>query len=420
MNLFHFFRVQPFVFLFLSIAGFLFLPGMVAAEGRLIVEVLERKDCIHCEEEKEFLSELAARRLDVEVTFYDIDADGKDIFERVVQKERLSKATPITLVGGRIIQGFDDETTTGKYIESLLDASEEMSQMTFAQYLSDTSIKIPQTEKIAGASCKDGTLCKNPNERDPILVRVPIVGTVIDASKYSLPVLAIVLGFIDGFNPCAMWVLITFLVLLSQVGSRKKLLQVAGIFVLAEATMYFLILNVWFSTWDFIGLDRMVTPIVGLVAFGGGLFFLYEWYKSLGTEMACRIVDVERRSKIVARIKSFVSGKLTWLSILGIVGLAFTVNVIEFACSIGIPQAFTKIIEMNNSLAFFEAQSMMVIYVLFYMVDDIVVFGLAAWGFEKIHLVGKYSQWSSLIGGILMLILGYFLMFDSNILSRLN
>ena len=49
-----------------------------------------------------------------------------------------------------------------------------------------------------------------------------------------------------------------------------------------------------------------------------------------------------------------------------------------------------------------------------------VVFGLAIWGFEKMHLTEKYSQWSALIGGVLMLILGYLLMFRPDVISRLG
>ncbi|QQS21152.1 MAG: hypothetical protein IPL87_01305 [Candidatus Moraniibacteriota bacterium] len=246
-----------------------------------------------------------------------------------------------------------------------------------------------------------------------------MIGTTLDASNFSLPVLSMVLGFIDGFNPCAMWVLVTFLLLLAQTKSKKKLVQVAGLFVVAEALMYYLILNVWFTTWDFVGLDRIVTPLVGLVAIGGGIFFLYEWYTSLGTELACRIVDAERRSKIIGKIKSFLTGKFTFVTAMGVIGLALSVNIIEFACSIGIPQAFTKILELND-LGFIQSQSLMALYVLFYMVDDVLVFALALWGFEKIHLTEKYSRWSALVGGILMLFLGFLLLVRPDILSDLR
>ena len=388
------------------------------ADAPLIIEVLDRSDCTHCQEEKAFLSNLRSERNDFSVTFYDIDHEGKELFDLVTEAEKLPKATPVTIVGGTVLQGFDTAETTGRRIEALLDASRGKEQLTFKQYLADEKRRQSSVEQIAGASCADGTVCALPAPK-PYLVTIPFVGKSVDISEFSLPTLSVVLGFVDGFNPCAMWVLVTFLIMLAQTGSRKKLVQVAGLFVVAETVMYYLILNVWFTTWNFIGLDRIVTPIVGIVATCGGLFFLYEWYKSLGTKMACQIVDAENRSKIIRKIKSFITGDFTLLAAIGIIGLAFTVNVIEFACSIGIPQAFTKIIELNH-LGFWQTQLFMAVYIFFYMIDDFLVFGLAIWGFEKIRLTEKYSQWSALIGGVLMLVLGYLLMFRPDIISQLG
>jgi cytochrome c biogenesis protein CcdA len=403
----------------LGIFSATFFGDVAFAEDLHIIEVLERKDCGHCQTERAFLSDMLRRRSDMSVRFFDIDtAEGQDIFKRITAREGLAKATPITIVGGNIVQGFDAPETTGRRFEALLEASRGKKSVTFEQYLSGTADAGSRTERIAGATCEDGGVCPLPSSEKAVF-RLPFTEKMVDVSEYSLPTLAVVLGFIDGFNPCAMWVLVTFLLILSQTKSRKRLLQVAGLFLVAEAVMYYLILNVWFTTWDFVGLDRIVTPIVGMVAVGGGLFFLYEWYTSLGTEMACRIVDAERRSKILQKIKAFVSGEFTWLAALGVIGLAFTVNVIEFACSIGIPQAFTKIIELND-LGWLSTEGLMAIYILFYMFDDMLVFALALWGFEKLHLTEKYSRWSALVGGMLMILLGYLLIVHPEVVSQLK
>ena len=106
-------------------------------------------------------------------------------------------------------------------------------------------------------------------DTNAMYVDLPFVG-IINLKEYSLPILAAVLGFVDGFNPCAMWVLVMFLSILVQSGSRKKMFQIAGIFILAEAIMYFMILNVWYKTWDFVKLDHIVTPIIGLISLAAG------------------------------------------------------------------------------------------------------------------------------------------------------
>lgn len=408
------FFVTTITSVFLGIAVLFGFSGVVhAADDKVLIEVLERNDCAHCQAEKAFLHDLQTKRSDIEVRFYDINQpDGKKLFDAVTKKAELSKSTPVTIIGTSVVQGFDAPENTGKMFEQTIERNRGQSDQGFEAFL---RLEGNGAAQKSGATCEGLGQCA---DTVPLLVTIPFMGTV-DVAAYSLPALATTLGFLDGFNPCAMWVLVTFLIVLVQIGDRRKMWTVAGLFIAAESIMYYAILNVWFRTWDFIGLDRIVTPVIGIVAVGGGLFFLYEWYKSLGTEMACQIIDAEKRSKIVQKIKSFASGPFTLMSAVGIIGLALSVNIIEFACSIGYPQAFTKIIQMND-LGFWTTQFYMALYILFYMVDDFLVFGLALWGFNKIHMTQSYSKWSALIGGICMLFLGYLLIFAPEVLRSLS
>lgn len=376
----------------------------VSADEKVLIEVLGRQDCAHCADEKAFFDELSGARDDFTVRWYDIDRPSdRALFDRVTESEGLSKSTPVTLVGTTIIQGFDAPETTGSRIEALIDANAGNGNYGFEGLLAAGGSD--RIEKTVGGTCDDGNVCVTPGG-DPFFVSVPFLGAV-DVTRYSLPALSSVLGFVDGFNPCAMWVLVTFLLVLVQLGDRRKVWMVAGLFIVAEAVMYYLILNVWFGAWDFVGLDRIVTPIVGLVAVGGGLFFLYEWLYSDGT---CQVTDASKRAKISGQIRKFATEPFTWLTVGGIIALALSVNVIEFACSVGIPQAFTKIVEMNG-LGFLETQGLMALYILFYMVDDIIVFGFALWGAGKLAQTGMYVKWCNLFGGLLMVGLGALLLF---------
>jgi hypothetical protein len=172
--------------------------------------------------------------------------------------------------------------------------------------------------------------------------------------------------------------------------------------------MYYLILNVWFTTWNFIGLDKIVTPIVATIAIGAGIYFMYEYFSVPAG--VCNVTSLKQQQTTKKKIAEIISKPMNWVTALGIIGIAFSVNIIEFACSIGIPQTFTKILEMNN-LSWAREQMMMLIYIFFYMVDDFLVFGIALYSFDKIGLTQKYSKICQLIGGILMIILGLILLF---------
>lgn len=394
----------------LAIGLNLFQLTLAQSTEPIPISVIVREDCVHCKDEKTFLEELQKTRQDIRVILHDINTEeGKKLFNDLTEKENLSKTTPLTLVGNTIIQGFDSAETTGKRIEELANRSLGKNTLTLPAYL-EAGISGTSVETVEDGSCDgEGETCTaNYGLNDTFLTfSVPFFGT-IDSSQYSLPVLASFLGFIDGFNPCAMWVLVTFLIILIEIGDRRLMWRIAGLFIAAEAIMYYLILNVWFTTWDFIGLDRIVTPIVGIIAVSAGLYFLYEGIKSDGT---CKVTNLEQRSKIHKKIKDIALNPFTIGTAIAVIGLALSVNIIEFACSIGIPQTFTKIIELNQ-LSWIQSQSLMFLYILFYMVDDFIVFGIALWGAQHLGLTSKYTKWSHLIGGALMIILGALLIFS--------
>jgi len=395
----------------LTLALFAFTLVFQAVFAATPVNVFVREDCKHCADEEAFFAQLQGSRDDFEVFYHDIgDEDHYQHFLELTVLEEIPKTTPITLVGNTIIQGFGSAGTTGVRIIELLDASAGKETLDFEQFIAAGGSE-GDVETVENGTCaEDSETCEVP-EKSKFLVDVPFVG-VVDIAKYSLPTISVVLGFIDGFNPCAMWVLVTFLIVLLQIGDRRKMFQIAGLFILAEAVMYYLILNVWFTAWDFVGLDKYVTPLVGLVSIGGGIFFLYEGITSDGT---CKVTNMEQRAKIHSKIRNLAAEPLTWLTAAGVLALAFSVNIIEFACSIGIPQAFTKILEINV-LSALKEQGLIAIYIFFYMIDDLIVFAIALAGIEKLGVTHKYSKYSNLLGGVLMLILGGLLIFAPELL----
>lgn len=391
---------------------FISLSNTFAQDSTITVNVFKREDCKHCQEEKAFLEDLDGKRTDIELNFLDInEADNKKLWEQIAELEKISKVTPITTIGFNIIVGFDSAETTGKKIIEIFD-NEKTTNVSIEDFIQKGGSK---NKLDSGATCADDPTIPCDVREEPVYVKIPFIGKVIDVKQFSLPTLSAILGLIDGFNPCAMWVLVTFLFVLIQIGDKKRMWTIAGIFILAETIMYHLILSVWFTTWDFIGLNKIITPLVGLLAVGSGAFFLYEWKTSDGT---CKVTNAEQRKKITSRIQDLAKQKFTLVTFFGIIGLAFSVNIIEFACSIGIPQTFTKILELN-SLNFWQTEMYILIYILFYMFDDFLIFGLALYSFEKIGLTHKYSKISNFIGGILMLILGLILIFKPELLQLL-
>ena len=374
----------------LVIGAVLFIPAAQAdheipetEEETIQFSVFTRDTCGHCQSLEEFLENDFAVE-GVQAKLYHLEEEETyDLFTEFCDENGLVRATPTILIGDKIIQGFTSAETTGEYIVKLV------SEMTESSYFEDYENGVVE-----------GT--------DEVIVHLPLLGS-IDLKDYSLGILAVVLGFVDGFNPCAMWVLIMFITLLLQAGNRRKMFELAGIFVIAETAMYYLILNVWYQTWDFVKLDQIITPIIGVVSIGAGSYFLYEFFTNKDNE--CKVTSVNQKRKISARIKELVDSPLSVGIFFATLGLALSVNIVEFACSIGIPQALTKILDLNE-LTWMFRQVYILIYTFFYMVDDFIVFAIALWSFEYLHLTTKYTRYCLIIGGTIMIILGYFFIFD--------
>ena len=382
------------------------------------IEYFGRKDCKNCANLEKFLKELSTKRDDFEYVEHKIDEskEEKVFFDKTTSKLKLVKGTPIIYIDGHIIQGFNTANTTGKEIENLINSGKTKDKiLTLKEY-----VESGQTGNVSsnGAVCTGDTVCEVPGltkgAENQVLVNIPIINKTVDLTNYSLLTMSIILGTIDGFNPCAMWVLVLFLTALIAVGNKVKMFRVAGLFILAEAVMYFFILNAWIYAWDFVGLDKWVTPLVGIVGIIGGIFFIRNYLKK-GDTLECEVTDFEQRAKISKKIKDIANKPFTLLTALAIIGLALSVNVIEFACSVGIPQTYTKILQINE-VPFWTRQFYTFIYIIGYMIDDIIVFGFALMSVNKLQLTTKYSKWVNLFGGILMIILGLIMLIKPSLL----
>ncbi len=380
-------------------------PTAASAVAPGTVFLFGRDDCGFCKKEKEFLASEGIPYVYLNIL---TDPAAKELYNQVVAKHDMSKVTPVTVIGARAFSGFNGAEITGQEMKVAIAAAKQGTIHTVAEHLA----LAPAQTIVAGEGCDDEG-CVLPEVSYSFTV--PFVG-VVDLKEFSLFSLSLILGTIDGFNPCAMWVLITFLAILAQAGSRRKMILLAGVFIAAEAIMYNLILNVWYKTWDFVALDQIVTPLVGLLALGGGSFFLYRWYKNRDTALVCDISSVDSQMRTINKFKFVATQPVTLATIVAILVIAFSVNVIEFACSIGIPQAYTKILELNM-LSLLERQWYILVYTFGYIIDDLVVFALAIWGYSKLQAHGqKYAQLSLLLGGILMLLLGGLLITNPELL----
>jgi hypothetical protein len=254
--------------------------------------------------------------------------------------------------------------------------------------------------------CLNGNCPSAAGTKPRETITLPLLGT-ITLSNFSLPTLAVVLGLVDGFNPCAMWVLVYLISVVAMLRDRRRIWLIVGSFVLASGILYFLFMTAWLNTFLAIGISRAVTTVVGLVALGGGTLQVREVVRTKGA-IVCEVTDEDSRKKTMARVQQIVSSPLTWGILVAIVGLAFTVNAIEFVCSAAIPAVFTQVLSLAG-LTTVQHYSYILLYVFFFMLDDLVIFGTAAFALTS-SLGDRYAKYSRPVGATILIILGVLLL----------
>ncbi|NCU37573.1 hypothetical protein EOL96_00715 [Candidatus Saccharibacteria bacterium] len=242
-------------------------------------------------------------------------------------------------------------------------------------------------------------------------IELPIFGE-INVAQFSLPLLTIIIALLDGFNPCAMWALLFIITLLIGMNDRRKMWLYGTTFIAVSAAVYFVFMVAWLNLFMFIGQVVWVRTFIGLLAVGIGVYYLYDWYQN---RTGCKITGGGRRKEVFAKLRDVVREKNVWLALGGIILLAAAVNIVELACSAGLPVLYTGILS-SAGLETWQHYGYMLLYILFFMLDDLVVFFIAMTTLKVTGIESKYTRTIRLVGGVVMCILGILLIFAPQLL----
>lgn len=375
----------------------LLIPFNVRAGDKIDLYLFHSRTCPHCKEEIKYLDELKEEQKNLNVHLYEIteNKDNSKLLKTVQSvMDEESNYVPFTIIGNKVYIGFSNNTKLK--IENTIKAYEKESDKyidVVDGVINNTITKDNYKEKI-----KDKKIKISNN------VSVPILGEV-NPKNVSLPLIAIIIGLVDGFNPCAMWVLVFLISMLLNMKNKKRMWALGLTFLLTSAFVYLLFMVAWLNIVVSITSIRWIQIVIALVALIGALVNFRSYYKERKKDSGCVVVDDKKRKKIFTKIKKFTSEKSFILAMLGVITLAISVNLVELACSAGLPLLFTQILALNN-LSNYESILYIFIYIFFFLIDDLIVFVLAMLTLKITGVTTKYTKYTHLIGGIIMFIIG--------------
>ena len=328
------------------------------------VVVYLRDGCPYCAAAKVYLAELAQRRPDLRIVLRPVDTDPSALAELEDTSRTAGiwpPGVPAFAVRGQVLVGFDPDGNVARQLEALLDGS--------------------------------------PPVAEP--VQLPGVGA-LSASRLGLPLFTLAMGMLDGFNPCATWVLVFLLSLLARLEDRRRMALVAGAFVAINGAIYFAFLAAWLNLFVAIGLTAAVRTGLAGAALVVGLIDLKDAAVP-GRGLSLSIPDAAR-PRVVMRMEQVLRAQGLAAALVAVATLALVVNLVELLCTAGLPALYTAVLAQHE-LSPLARHAYLALYVLGYAADGALMVGVAVWALSRRRLSARAGRLLKLISGVVMLAL---------------
>ena len=387
---------------YLLICFCLFLPFSVSAldKDEITIYFFHGNGCPHCAEEEKYLNKIEGKYSNIKIDSYEVwyNDENAELLKNVKSAFDIDNSyVPTTVIGKSIFIGYGD-STKGK-ITRALDYYKTHEYDDVVEKIKNGTLE----EKII----EDDFATEEEKTDEEFSVDVPFAGK-FNMKNFSLTSAAALIGLIDGFNPCAMWILLFLISVLMGMKDRKRMWILGLAFLLTSAFVYMLIMLSWITVAVKITTIVWVRYMIAVVALIGAIVNLRSYFKS--KDSGCEVVDDKKRKKMFKKIRKFTSEKSLFLALIGVIGLAISVNLVELACSAGLPLVFTELLALNNTTSMMRFLYTLV-YIFFFLIDDLIVFFIAMFTMKITGISTKYNKFSHLLGGIIMLLIGILLLF---------
>lgn len=344
--------------------------------------------CPYCEAELEFLDELGAEYPTLVIARHEVknSAANRELFVAAMESlgERID-GVPTTILDDRVWVGFNADTAT--------------------------SIELAVGDLLGGEPQDDDAAAVES------VIALPFVGAV-DVAGSSLLVSTILIAFVDGFNPCSLWVLTILLALVLNMGSRRRLLAVGGVFLAITTLLYGIYIIGFYSVLSYIAYVGWIRVAVAALALTFGIINVKDYF-AFGRGPSLTISE-KRKPELYRRIRRVASPDRPLLPVLGgTAALAIGVSLIETPCTAGFPVLWADLLA-ERGVALAEAVALFAVYMIVFLIDELLVFGSAVVAMRVTKVTEKHGRVLKLVGGSVMIVLAAVLLFAPELMESIT
>lgn len=350
------------------------------AAGHQDVQFFYSETCPHCLAEYVFLDAMQDKYPSLTIARYPIKEKAvqerlRELLEPMDAMEYFG-VVPITFVGTEMFVGFDDSQGIGADIEASV-----------VRLLSAPRADIP--DETAGSM-----------PQSSIIDRYHLDGL-------PLPVVAITLGLLDGFNVCSLGALALILGLVLVVRDRKRIVLLGGTFILTTAIVYGILITLWYRLFAIIGgAIGILQALVGLAAAGAGAYFLVQFWRFRVHGPTCGFSGGRFVQSATMRVQKVLGGGSGILAgIAAVLVFAAVITAVEFPCSAAVPLVFAGMLA-DSGAGVLASLGLIALFVLLYLLDELIVFGIAVSRLRLWLSSPTITTWALLVEGILLLGIG--------------
>lgn len=358
-------RRNPWLYYFLGLL-FALLPslcaGAVDSAAAGVLQVYVRDGCPHCAAAKKFLPQLVRQRPHLKVVYRSLDQEPAARTELIALSQQHGlwpPGVPTFVMHDKVLVGFNDAETSGPTLLAFIDDAVTASQTVNAGWFGELSVE-----------------------------------------RLGLPLFTLALGLLDGFNPCAMWVLLFLLSLLIRLQNRRRMALVAGTFVFVSGAVYYAFMAAWLNVFLIMGMsDPIRWTLAGLALVIGAInvkdFFAFKQGLSFSIPEAAK-------PGLYARMRQLLQTEALAASLVSVTVLALLVNVIELLCTAGLPAIYTAVLSQQG-LSMPQYYAYLLLYIIAYVADDTLMVAIAVVTLGSHKLTEQSGRWLKLISGAVML-----------------
>lgn len=375
--------------------------------------------CPYCEQEKVFLDDLLRRHAPaVEIVSYEVsqDQDNQRLLQDMGGTHGFTPTTvPVTFIGGAYWRGYRP-SLAGEMEAHVLhcrggecpDIGEEV-----------VTRRAPGGGELASPGYPGGEGAPSVARASggAATIHVPFLGT-FDLGASSLVYATAVIAFVDGFNPCSLWVLSMLLAIVTHTNSRRKIFVVGGTFLLVTSTIYGAFVAGMFNVLAYLMYIGWVTYFVAAIAIAFAAINIKDYF--FFRQGVSLTISDKHKPGIFKQMRGTIAGDKSTLAMMGATAvMAAGITVIELPCTAGFPLVWSGLVA-SHQVGLMSFAALLVLYIAVYLSVEIVVFAAAVTTLKMSKFQEMHGRVLKLVGGTVMLFLGIALVADKEIMSSLS